>query len=461
MTTIDSRFIRKLLKPKTVLFIGILGIALALRLYNYEAYPFGVDQLQILENAERIASGKPTLIGPRTGPAEMFTGPLIYYITAIILFLAQSPYAIVISAVSIAIVTGISLFILAYRYLGEKYAWVVFSVWAISPFLVYMDRTPWNPNLMVLAASLVFYPLLKQSKMNMVDLVMIGSGVFLGYQAHFAGFLLLPLVFLSSLINKHWKKINIYALLGLIFSILPTFIFDIRHNWLNTYGLIALITNKDSVSDYGLPDRLWHTGSIVIETLGKILILGQSYLVLISVGALLLTIFVYTEFRSKRFSRLYLALGWIIAVIVGFSFYRGSTPEYYFLLLVPVFMLVISRVLINMLPRTFLVIAIMALSLYTSNMVLSKYQLDSGFEIGHQIMIKNHINIIASEQGVREIMYDMQPIDSLGIRYILKDIDYSDDGDIVRVIFPYNEYERKLTTIYISDNLAIVITTDP
>ena len=61
---------------KTHILVAAVIIAGAFfRAYMPEAYIFGFDQVQILTNAEAITNGDLTLIGPRTGPADMFTGP--------------------------------------------------------------------------------------------------------------------------------------------------------------------------------------------------------------------------------------------------------------------------------------------------------------------------------------------------------------------------------------------------
>lgn len=239
--------------PKLLPILVVLVGGLLLRAYHLGNYSFDFDQVQIAENSQRILAGQPTLIGPRTGPAAMFTGPLIYYTTAFFMLVTEPPLAVAGNALFLAVVTGGLIYFLTRRYLDEPTALIMTSLWAFSPFIIKLDRTPWNPNLMLMAAALIFLPMLKKDRLKLVDGGLIGLGVFLGYQAHFAGLLLPPLAIFSLLIRREfsWKPYALVAA-GFVTSIVPTILFDLQHNWLNLTGLLGLITNKDNTASYQL-----------------------------------------------------------------------------------------------------------------------------------------------------------------------------------------------------------------
>ncbi len=92
-----------------LIFLGLLLLGVFFRTYQPGWNPFGFDQVQILENAQQIKQGDFTLIGPRTGPGNMFTGPLIYYLTACLMFILPSPWTIVGTSVLIAAASGVAL----------------------------------------------------------------------------------------------------------------------------------------------------------------------------------------------------------------------------------------------------------------------------------------------------------------------------------------------------------------
>ncbi len=73
------------MKTKSLTILLIVAAGLFLRwLYPLDRL-FEFDQNQIAVFAKQIIDKNFTLIGPRTGPAQFFTGPLIYYLGAILL----------------------------------------------------------------------------------------------------------------------------------------------------------------------------------------------------------------------------------------------------------------------------------------------------------------------------------------------------------------------------------------
>ncbi len=108
--------------PKLLPILVVLVGGLLLRAYHLGNYSFDFDQVQIAENSQRILAGQPTLIGPRTGPAAMFTGPLIYYTTAFFLLVVEPPLAVAGNALFLAVVTGGLIYFLTRRYLDEPTA---------------------------------------------------------------------------------------------------------------------------------------------------------------------------------------------------------------------------------------------------------------------------------------------------------------------------------------------------
>jgi len=144
------------------LFVGSLVGGIYLRGFNILSTPFSFDQVQIAQAVDAIVAGNPTLIGPRTGPASMFNGPLIYYVSAGLSLFTSMPYAIAYTALLLSCITGLVVAVLSLRYLKKSHAPIPVILWAFSPFLVSLDRIVWNPNIMVLAATLSFFPLLKK-----------------------------------------------------------------------------------------------------------------------------------------------------------------------------------------------------------------------------------------------------------------------------------------------------------
>ncbi len=151
------KFLVWIKKNQWFLIFAFIFFGLLLRLSALFIWPFGFDQVQILEAVDKILSGDPTLIGPRTGPAQMFTGPLIYYLTAFFYLLRFSYYSLIVSTLSIALLTGLSIYFLIKRYFGYRFAIIALFIWSFSEFFISIDQVTWNPNLTFLASSLVFF----------------------------------------------------------------------------------------------------------------------------------------------------------------------------------------------------------------------------------------------------------------------------------------------------------------
>lgn len=114
-----------------------------------------------------------------------------------------------------------------------------------------------------------FFPLLK-TKNNTLNYLALVAGGFLAYQAHFSGFLLVVLVGISvPFMHKSWKHL-IAVGFGLLLSLVPTIIFDMRNNFLNWRGLIDLFSTKNETSAVFILSDVFHNFFVLIETAGKL-----------------------------------------------------------------------------------------------------------------------------------------------------------------------------------------------
>lgn len=418
---------------ESILVLVLLSWGLALRAYHPDFSPFGFDQVQILENAEAIAQGDLRLIGPRTGPAAMFTGPLIYYVTAAWWLLWSHPYALVGTSLTLAFATGLGLWVLARRYGSEHGALLLLAGWAFSPFLILLDRTPWNPNLMVLAAALVFLPqvALAQAKkvtlrQNWPELGFIALGSWLGYQAHFTGLLLPIFVGLPFLLQpRRWWSAVAASGVGLALSLLPTAVFDLRHNWLNLRGFWELIGGDNSPVSTAWYTEVGRTLFIMIETIGKHLAQGNHPILLLSTGLLILG-GLWLVREAKPFRHTALIVGsWLGGTLLIFSLYHGAKPEYYFLLLSPLALWALAGLgvfLWRWPAHSGRWLGLLGLiGLYSTALTWSSFHRGSGLMIGNQVAAADYIQAKAQHKELGPLVYDLQPVESVGLRFLLRE----------------------------------------
>ncbi len=427
-------------KKKLIIFLTI-GLALFLRAYHWSSYPFGFDQVLILENAAKIKAGKLTLIGPETGPAPIFTGPLMYYLTALLMFFIPSPYTVVASALTISLITGFLLYYLTQKYLKPSLSLITYGLWVVSPFLISLDRMSWVPNLSFLAAILVFFPLLGaiKNRLSFAELLIVAAGVFLGYQAHFSGLLLLPLVLLTAFIFlKRRFGLLLVSTLAFCLSLLPTLIFDLRHQWLNLNGLLSFLRSGQSINLSIILSRVLKNIYITIENLGKILFFNNNHLFVMFTGGL---IFFFTlallQAKNKR-PQIIFALFWAVAIAVFFGPYSGSTPEYYFIIQFPALLCLISilleKILSSKLKKT---VAFTVFACYTILLINNIYRSPGGLNLGNQVKATNYLKKLSETTPIKKFNYAMEYVYFPGFQYLLKDIKLDSQGREVVIIYPY------------------------
>lgn len=425
--------IGQIIKKKYLLILFLI-IGILFRSYAWQAFSLSFDQVQILTNAEKIISGKLTLIGPRTGPANTFTGPLIYYLAALLIALFGSIKTAVLLSIILSTVTGLILYYLSIQYLDKKTALFSFIIWSISPLLINLDRILWNPNLSLMAFAFVFYPLIFAKKINKVDLLLIALGSFLSYQAHFSAFLLPVIVFLITIIDHRPKKLFFASLIGLIISLLPTFIFDLRHNFLNSQGIWALLSNETSSLDLkSFFQNFYQNILINFEVFSQLLYRGKNTLIRISIGILLSIISLILQRDKKNLMKI---LKWPLLTIFLMSFYQSEIPQYYFLINVPVFLYLLSNSF-KRINYYFLIIFCLFL-IFTSTQYLNKIisAQNDEFSLGNSLAIKNKILEIDQENDIREINYLLPHASDFGIKYLIEPLNLiKDTGVKVNIIY--------------------------
>lgn len=418
----------------------LLVLGLSLRLYQPTHIVFDFDQVQIASAADTIVQGDPTLIGPRTGPAPMFTGPLIYYLAAAFTLVMPSYFALIITSASISLVTGLCLYLLGRHYGSTKLGLISLVLWSLSPLLIHLDRIPWNPNLSILAAALVFFPSLRLSRFTWTDSLVVACGVFLGYQAHFSALLLLPIFTLSMLLlspKSSWIKL-LTPLLGLGLTLLPTLIFDLRNDWLNTKGLLGLLGNDSQVSNFMFTSRIWHKLTITVETWGSLLLNQSSKPVIAIVGWLgaLGSLYLLLIQRSK--AELKLVMIWWAMVVGLFSFYRQDTPEYYFLILVPSFLYLTGKLWLHYITTNWTSLLILALVVQGLWLTHLNYGKNQGLNLRTQLQVIEQLHQIKLNQPLSGIYYEMEFTRDLGLRYLLtkRPLNFIDGGKLAWIVHP-------------------------
>lgn len=452
-------------KSHSLWLVGaLLALASFLRLYHWQTYPFGFDQVQIVEAAERITQGDLVLIGPRTGPAAMFTGPLIYYIAAAWWLFLPVEGVVIATSLTISLITGAMLYWLAARYQGRTVAQASLALWAVSPLMVGLDRITWNPNLTFLAASLVLFPVLHQisgKKLGWLEYGLLAAGSFLGYQAHFSGFLLPLLAAVTLLLGftptRTWFVTYCLSGLalasGLLSSLLPTIVFDYRHDWLNLRGFLTLIHGTEGAY---LIDRIKYFGQAIFAVLianGKLLAVFDTPLMSGVVGLMLLSLVLWKLKKSGDHEALRQSVAltmWTASTALVLSLYRGEKPEYYYLVTFPALILLLS-LFVKQLRFSFKqqVLIISVFATISTTFVMTTYHKATGVSLGNTLKVVAELNSTQKKGELAEITYDMDTVHAIGLKYFLDQLTLTDVGKNAHLQYPY--YLGTLTSISFQD----------
>lgn len=411
---------------KIYYFLILISLALFFRIFFTNNFAVGFDQVQILRNAKLILSGDLSLVGPRTGPADMFTGPLIYYLSVPFVYFFGELRSISLVPLFISFLTGIFLYLLCIKYLDFKKALIITTIWAFSPFLISLDRVFWNPDLTLLSASLIFIPLLEKERVNKLTFWFLMLGSFLSYQAHFSGFLLLFLGFISIIYLKKPIKLVFALIAGIALSLIPTLIFDLRNNFSNWNGLIGFLSSKNEFILQAVAKDFLHNLYILAETFGKIFLFANNQATIVALAVMIFLI----ALKNIRHNKL--AFLWLLTIAIVYSFYQGEKPEYYFLISVPA-LLIISANLLEKIEKKYLLI-LATLFIFNSTLInFAQYKNNFGITTGNIEKIQNYL----SKKEIKEIIYDVPRGAEDGLKYFLAD-KISSSGETIHIGYPSN-----------------------
>lgn len=402
------------MKHNLIVF-SILVIGITMRLYQWQNFPLAFDQVQILTNAENILHGKITLIGPRTGPAPIFTGPLIYYWTAAWMIVFHAPYTLVGSTIMLQLLTGVTSYYLFRRYYGKGTALFALLLWSISAYLIRLDRIPWNPNLCFFAAACVFIPissLIKTQTTRLKDVLIISLGIFLGFQAHFSGLFLFPLAVSGLILAKDKNRDHyLYFVGAFALSLLPALLFDLRHQWMHLIGIKTLIssTGTQAIPYY---QRAYHDILVSMENGGKFLLYKQTFFIKIITGIAMIISSLMVVKKSRNL-RVWFLL-WIIGIPLVFGFYGGEKPEYYYSLQLPVWLTLITLIAARGRKATkaaYIVVLV----------VCNSYSLWGYYRSPQPLSMQDQIDIArySNAQNPGKIIYFMPHATTTGLEYLI------------------------------------------
>ncbi|EKE15483.1 MAG: hypothetical protein ACD_12C00001G0001, partial [uncultured bacterium] len=301
-----------------------------------------VKRILTLEHLPAI--GAPTSIG------QVYLGPFYYYfITPWLWFFHLNPIGLVFGVALFSSIYLLINYIIVKELFDKKIALISTIFLSFSSILIDFSRFSWNPNLLPLFTLLTVYFVIKSLKTSKWYFFAL-SGAFLSFsiQLHYLSLFLIPpigILFLALLYKKSIKQLVsrfVYLFICLFSFILfssPLIIFDLRHDFLNSKLFLALFQSSGTsflTKINSLFDSFYYLNLYSFNiNLNKFFV----YLLLS-----FLTIILFTLIKKRSNLKTFIFI--FLLTILGMSLYSGPKHPHYFVVLYPLYYIIISHFLI-------------------------------------------------------------------------------------------------------------------
>lgn len=221
-------------------------------------YVFGFDQgRDFLAVHNIVVNHKFTLIGPELGSGSagfsgIFHGPFFYYLLAIpFVIFNGDPYSGIVLMFLFGIFTMVFSYFLGKKLFGCTGGLIIALLIAISPSLISHSRLVWLPHVTSLFILLTFYFIYTMNKSNKNVFF---AAFFSGFIYNFEFAITVPLVLALCIYSVYifrFKQLKqyIFLFLGLIVAFSPMILFELRHGFLGTRGVIDYLTHPKATAD--------------------------------------------------------------------------------------------------------------------------------------------------------------------------------------------------------------------
>lgn len=350
-----TKKLKDLVVDKNLLLVGALFLLGAiLRFYKLGGFvTFLGDQGRDAIIIKRILTFEHfPAIGPPTSVGQVYLGSFYYYFIAPWLWLFNfDPLGL---AFGVALISSLYILInyLIVRDLFDRQVALLSTLFVtFSSVLIEFSRFSWNPNLLALFTLLTIYFFIKGFKnLNWKSFALAGAFLSFSVQLHYLALFLIPSIAIFALIQLFEQKGELKQIFKGIISSLATFllfsiplvIFDLRHNFLNTNNFLKLFR---SASPSGA-NKFFN----VLDTFLSFNQYAFRAEFSIIFSSIILALFIFSLFFViRKKDNLRSLLIFLIATAVGVSFYLSARYPHYFLILYPLYYILVAFFLSSLL----------------------------------------------------------------------------------------------------------------
>lgn len=393
----------------------LLLLALLFHLYKLDiGFNFNHDQqITALASYDFFKFQKISLIGQELSFQGFFLGPLHSWISFIPYGLCNlKPDCVPYFFAAIGLFTALILYLVSKKIFGAKTSLIVTFIYTFSFVTLDWERGA-SSNYFLFLSSLGLLYCLYNYFWGKNKYLLIGSFLAGVAAVNFNPvFIFSSLAFLLTSLLRSGRSPKIYLLSFALYlsNYLPLVIFNFRHNNLLLNSILKFAEQNVGEIDYAF--KVAALARTLIYFISNYLFQSANILFVIFTLALL-AIAVRKIFKSQSRFLSYFPI-WILIVFLGFIFYRGHIPDYYFIQIILPSIVLIAFAL----RKNFLLFLIFVVSFAFTNINrLHSYENSTGYKVK-----KEAINYVIKDTAENSfnVYFDMPPGANTGYAYLFK-----------------------------------------
>ncbi len=306
-----------------------------------------------------LKNGNLFFIGPQTSIGNMYLGPFYYYLIAPALLLANyNPVGPAIFVALLGVATAYLIYFVAKKWFNPKAAYIAAFLYAISPTAIKYSNFSWNPNIMPFFALLFIY-LMTEKRYLWASIAFA-----MCLNSHYLALLLLPIAFYIWLINspKKFIKETFLAIFIFILSLIPQFLFDLRHQGQNIKALVTFFTQRETTVNLKAYKSLPVIPSL-FNQINTDLLAGKNTTFGVIISIILFIGIIYLLLKNRNQKIIYCIL-WYLSGLVGLGLYKQHIYSHYFGFLFPVVFILMGYFL-SKIPKFLTIILLIFLTFFS------------------------------------------------------------------------------------------------
>lgn len=241
------------INPHKFLLFFILLFAAFLRFYKLaELFHWTLDEEYWSYVPFNIAKGYhfPLIGGPVSGTG-LYLGPLFVWIMSIPFFLVNgNPLGIAFLVSLLGVFTTYCVYRIGKHMFNHKTAEISSIIYAVSFLVVLYDRKYWNATPIPLFSLLIIYCIWKIIKGRYKWSILLSIILAVAFHSHMTSAVLIIFIVVSWIVFKLSiiKKEVIFSIILFIILQTPLYLFELRHDFLNTKALVNFIDQEKSTN---------------------------------------------------------------------------------------------------------------------------------------------------------------------------------------------------------------------